>query len=41
MAATLMTVAAMANRMMNLENDGSLFSAILLAMKKGVFNRVD
>jgi hypothetical protein len=38
MAATLMVVAAMANRMINREKEGSLFRAIRLAMNKGVFN---
>jgi hypothetical protein len=38
MAATLMVVAAMANRMMNLEKEGSLFRAIRLAINRGVFN---
>jgi hypothetical protein len=38
MAATLMTVAAMARRMMNLEKDFSLLKAILRAMKEGMFS---
>jgi hypothetical protein len=37
MAATLMVVAAMANRMINLEKEGSLFRAIRLAINRGVF----
>ncbi len=39
-AATLMVVAAIANRMMNREKDCCRLSAILLAMKRGVFNRL-
>jgi hypothetical protein len=37
MAATLMMVAAMARRMMNLEKDRSRLKAILRAMKNGMF----
>jgi hypothetical protein len=40
MAATLMVVAAIANRMMNREKDCCRFSAIRLAMNKGVFNQL-
>jgi hypothetical protein len=40
MAATLMTVAAMASRMMNLEKDLSPLKAILRAMKEGMFTPV-
>jgi hypothetical protein len=39
-AATLMVVAAMANRMMNREKDCCRLSAILWAMKRGVFNQL-
>ena len=39
-AATLIVVAAIANRMMNREKDCSRLSAIRLAMNKGVFNQL-